>query len=144
MNDFMNSDDFFFSVEDDTLADKIAAFFPNNSPEKEAAYMANVAIGNIKPDRLNDVIGQTFRLCGFHAKKRTFQDGKEGKIITLFCRDMSNQMKALSTTSEKVYEALTIISMIYRNNIGNGILIKVQSYQTNNQGVGYTLEVLNE
>ena len=68
MESLMNTDDFFFSAEDDALAEKIAAFFPKNNPTADAAYMANVAIGNIKPDRLNDAVGQTFRLCGYHAK----------------------------------------------------------------------------
>ena len=87
------------------------------------------------------------RLSGFAAitqKKRRFQDGKDGKISTLFCRDSADKLKALSTTSEKVYEALSIISMIYRENIGSGIPIKIRSYQTGNQGTGFTLEVLNE
>lgn len=144
MESLMNADDFFFSAEDDSLAEKIAAFFPKNSLTADAAYMANVAIGNTKPERLNDAVDQTFRLCGFHAKARKFQDGKDGKISTLFCRDASGNLKALSTTSERVYEALTIISMIYRDNIGNGIPIRIRSYQTSNQGKAFTLEVLNE
>ena len=144
MESLMNAEDFFFSAEDDALADKIAAFFPPSSSTADAAYMANVAIGNIKPDRLNDVVGQTFRLFGYHAKKRRFQDGKDGKIITLFCRDSNDKLKALSTTSEKVYDALSIISMIYRENIGSGIPIRIRSYQTGNQSTGFTLEVLNE
>ncbi len=144
MESLMNMDDFFFSAEDDSLAEKIAAFFPKTSPASDAAFMANVAIGNVKPDRLNDYVGQTFRLCGYHTKKRRFQDGKDGKISTLFCRDSADKLKALSTTSEKVYDALSIISMIYRENIGSGIPIKIRSYQTGNQGTGFTLEVLNE
>lgn len=143
MESLMNTDDFFFSAEEDALAEKVAAFFPKNSPSTDAAYMANVAIGNIKAERLNDAIGRTFRLCGYHAKKRRFQDGKEGKISTLFCRDADDRLIALSTTSEKVYEALSIISMIYRENIGTGIPIKIQSYQTSNQGTGFTLQVLD-
>ena len=144
MESLMNMDDFFFSAEDDALAEKIAAFFPKTSPTSDAAFMANIAIGNVKPERLNDHVGQTFRLCGYHAKKRRFQDGKDGKISTLFCRDSADKLKALSTTSERVYEALSIISMIYRENIGSGIPIKIRSYQTGNQGTGFTLEVLNE
>ena len=144
MESLMNMDDFFFSAEDDALAEKIAAFFPKISPASDAAFMANVAIGNVKPERLNDHVGQTFRLCGYHAKKRRFQDGKDGKISTLFCRDSADNLKALSTTSEKVCEALSIISMIYRENIGSGIPIRIRSYQTGNQGTGFTLEVLNE
>lgn len=143
MESLMNADDFFFSAEDD-LAEKIAAFFPKNSPTANAVYMANVAIGNIKPERLNDAVDQTFRLYGYHAKKRRFQNGMDGKICTLFCRDASNQLKALSTTSERVYEALGIISMIYREHIGNGIPIRIKSYQTSSQGKAFTLEVLNE
>ena len=144
MESVMNMDDFFFSADDNALAEKIAAFFPKTSPTSDAAFMANIAIGNVKPERLNDHVGQTFRLCGYHAKKRRFQDGKDGKISTLFCRDSADKLKALSTTSEKVYEALSIISMIYRENIGSGIPIKIRSYQTGNQGTGFTLEVLNE
>lgn len=144
MESLMNADDFFFSAEDDDLAEKIAAFFPKNSPTADAAYMANVAIGNIKPERLNDAVDQTFRLYGYHAKKYRFQDGKDGKICTLFCRNASNQLRALSTTSERVYEALGIISMIYREHIGNGIPIRIRSYQTGSQGKAFTLEVLNE
>ena len=144
MESLMNTDEFFFSAEDDALAEKIAAFFPKTSPAADAAYMANIAIGNIKPERLNDHVGQTFRLCGYHTKKRRFQDGKDGKISTLFCRDSADQLKALSTTSEKVYEALSIISMIFRENIGGGIPIRIRSYQTGNQSTGFTLEVLNE
>ena len=144
MDSLINMDDFFFSTEDDALAEKIAAFFPKTSPTSDAAFMANIAIGNVKPERLNDHVGQTFRLCGYHAKKRRFQDGKDGKISTLFCRDSADKLKALSTTSEKVYEALSIISMIYRENIGSGIPIKIRSYQSGNQGTGFTLEVLNE
>lgn len=68
MESLMNADDFFFSAEDDDLAEKIAAFFPKNSPTADAAYMANVAIGNIKPERLNDAVDQTFRLYGYHAR----------------------------------------------------------------------------
>ncbi len=144
MESLMNADDFFFSDEDESLSEKIAAFFAKDNSKADAAYIANVAIGNIKPDRLNDAVDQTFRLCGFHTKKRKFQDGKEGKISILFCRDNADKLKALSTTSEKVYEALSIISLIYRDNIGNGIPIKILSYQTQKQGTGFTLEVLNE
>ena len=70
--------------------------------------------------------------------------GKDGKICMLFCRNASNQLRALSTTSEKVYEALGIISMIYREHVGNGIPIRIRSYQTGSQGRAFTLEVLNE
>ena len=78
MESLMNMDDFFFSAEDGALAEKIAAFFPKTSPTSDAAFMANIAIGNVKPERLNDHVGQTFRLCGYHAKKTAFS-GRKGR-----------------------------------------------------------------
>lgn len=102
--DFYDEEDFLFDT------DKVNALFSDNGEDMKK-FTANVLIGHIPAERLNNHVGETFTLSGFFCKQRTFQDGKTGNITTIFGKQ--NEPCAFTTTSEKVLTSLKMISYAY-------------------------------
>lgn len=140
----MNTEDFglYFS---DELNDKIQTVFSDNEGDDIRAVAANVIIGNIPAKKLNENIGAEFGLSGCYIKEVQFKESsKKGKYIIMFGRD-SEGLCAYSSTSDKVYNALSAIISAYgkpstwRKPIN--VRIKMSSID-NNGGKAYSLEVL--
>ncbi len=146
----MDGNDFEYLNEDadfDLFDEKIAAAF---APEETSlqAFTANVLIGNVPAKRLNDCVGEGFRLFCYYAKKIKLPDGKEGKLITLFGkkdagRYHSPEPCAYTTTSLKVYDALKKIAMVYGQNLTEkGVNVRIRMNKLDNDSKAYTLEVV--
>lgn len=114
--EFMNDE-----MDADLFDERIAAAFAPEEPSLQA-FTANVLIGNIPAKRLNDCVGEDFRLFCYYSKKINLPDGKSGKLITLFGKRIEKEYGkrgtaepcAYTTTSLKVYDALKKISPLNR------------------------------
>jgi hypothetical protein len=107
------------------------------------AFAANVLIGHIPSQRVNECVGEEFKLCGFHVKSVTFKDsGREGKYVVLFGYAKGKPC-AYSAASDKLYEAIKCILYVYGDvsNWGDGINARIRM-NTGDDVKAYSLEVL--
>lgn len=113
-SNLVNTDDYGLSFSDEYsgIDEKIQAVFSDSESNEIKAFAANVLIGNIPSQKVNESVGKTFKLCGFFIKDVTFRDERKGKYTIMFGND-SNGLCAFATTSDKVYEALMLITAVY-------------------------------
>lgn len=143
-NDFEYLDN---ETDFDLFDERIAAVFAPEEPSLQA-FTANVLIGNIPAKRLNDSVGEGFRLFSFYSKKIKLPDGKEGKLITLFGKKETGKLSAsepcaYTTTSIKVYDALKKIAMVYGKCLTEkGVNVRIRMNKLDNDSKAYTLEVI--
>ncbi len=107
-----DANDFGLSFSDE-FNDKIQAVFSDNEGDDIRAFAANVIIGNIPAKKLSENIGHEFGLSGYYVKETQFKESnRKGKYIIMFGRN-SEGLCAYSSTSEKVYDALSAIISAY-------------------------------
>lgn len=147
----INADDYAlsFSEEYSGINEKIQAVFPDSESNEIKAFAANVLIGNIPARKVNENVGKNFKLCGFYIKNVTFRDERKGRYIVMFGND-SNGVCAFATSSDKVYEALLLITAVYGNpaewkrNINVKIRMNIVGDSSgSNSNKAYSLEVLD-
>ncbi len=125
----------------DFFDEKIAAAFAPEEPSLQA-FIANVLIGNVPANRLNDCVGENFRLFCYYSKTIKMPDGKQGKLITIFGKKKT-QPCAYTTTSLKVYDALKKIAMVYGQSLPEkGVDVRIRMNKLDNDSKAYTLEVV--
>ena len=138
------------SIDEEIDAHLFAAFTPENDGALKA-HTANVLIGNIPAKRLNDCVGEEFQLFSYYCKKIQFEDGKSGRLISIFGRNVKytagkrglSSPCAYTTTSLKVYDALRKISMVYGEKLSeNGVPVRIRMNKLENDQKAYTLEVV--
>ena len=110
------------------------------------AYAANVLIGNIPAKKVNEYVGDSFMLCGFHIKKVKFKDsGREGMFTVMFGKDRSGgNCCAYCSASDKIYESVMKILYIYgdvSNWKSSGIAVRIRMNEIDG-GKAYCLEIL--
>ena len=89
----MDGNDFEYLTDEsdvDFFDERIAAVYAPEEPSLQA-FTANVLIGNIPAKRLNDCVGDSFRLFSYYSKQIRLPDGKQGKLITLFGKKRTGQ-----------------------------------------------------
>lgn len=126
------------------VSEKIQSVFADNQTREIKAYAANVLIGHIPAKKVNESVGDTFELCGFHTKLFRFKDEHDGRFVTLFGYTAQKNPCSYVTTSDKIYDALIKIVIVYGTPAtwNNGIMVKIRMNTLEN-GKAYSLEVLN-
>ena len=133
--------DLAFEDSVDLFDERIAAAFATEEPSLQA-YTANVLIGNIPAKRLNDCVGDSFRLFSYYSKQIKMPDGKQGNLVTLFGKKQTEPC-AYTTTSLKVYEAMKKIAMVYGQSLPKkGVEVRIRMNKLDNDSKAYTLEVV--
>lgn len=144
MDKFANESAFGLPMDDEQelkLDEKIQAVFAPDDRELNA-YMVNTLLEHIPAAKLHDNIGTVFTLYGYYSKKVKFSDGKSGRITFLFGRNMDDTAPcAYTTASDKVYDALRTIAMVYDNKFVHGVKVKIRM-NTHENGKSYTLKVV--
>ncbi len=97
----MNTEDYGLSFSEE-VNEKIQAVFADTEPQEMRTFAANVLIGNTPARKLNECVGDVFKLSGFHVKDTTYNDGRTGKYVTLF-GSLNGIPCAYGSTSDKVY-----------------------------------------
>ena len=149
----LETEDYVFSFSEseefDSIDEKIRAVFSDSKSTEIKIYAANGLIGNIPARKLSENVGKEFNLCGFYVKNTVFKDEKRGKYTVIFGNDSSG-LCAFATSSDKVYEALMIITSVFGNpsKWKNDIKVKIRMNILNdslgkNNNKSYCLEVLD-
>lgn len=142
---FIDTEDYAFSFSEEvnlSTDEKIQAIFSKEQPREIKAFAANILIGNIPAKKLNDNVGDTFELRGFFVKQVKFKDNHNGRYVTLFGYSETT-LCAYVTTSDKVYDSLSKIVVVYgKPDIWkNGVKVRIRMNEIEN-GKAYCLEVL--
>ena len=143
-----NTDDFAFSDEIIAGAMQKMKSALGDSDDKLKAFAANVLIGNTPAKKINENVGDEFKLCGFHYKDVKFKDKNDGTKerigkYTVMFGYCNGQPCAYATSSDKVYEAVTKILYIYGDpsNWNAGINVRIRMNNTDNV-TSYSLEII--
>lgn len=146
-NSILNIDNYSLSFLDEDIEEKIRAVFSESESEDLKVYAANVLIGNAPARKLNDSVGDYFKLCGFYVKDFVFRDSeRKGKYTVMFGKK-DNDYCAYSTSSDKVFEALMYIVAVFGepSKWQNSIPVRIRMNQVNdksgNISNAYSLEV---
>ena len=148
-SNLFNAEDYSLSFSDEvTTEEKIQCVFSDTQSHEMKAYAANVLIGNVPAKKLSDGVGDEFMLCGFHFKTFRFKDSddnradRHGRFITLFGLKEGSPC-AYVTTSDKVYEALTKIIVVYGEPAKwkSDVPVRIRMNALEN-GKAYSLEVI--
>ena len=125
------------------ITEKINTVFPSNESMQMKAYAANVLIGNVPAKKVSDCVGDVFNLCGFYVKDVLFRESNKKGTYTYMFGKKDNVPCAYCTSSEKVYDALKKIIIIYGEPKvwKQSIKIKIRM-NTENDSKAYSLELV--
>lgn len=138
----MNTEDYGLSFSEE-VNEKIQAVFADTEPQEMRAFAANVLIGNIPAKKLNECVGDTFELSGFHVKETKYSDGHTGKYVTLF-GNIQGSPCAYGSASDKVYNAVMMIVAAYGKPAvwQQPIKVKIRMSTYGDNGKAYSLEIM--
>ena len=141
--ELFDTEDFALSFSEE-VSEKIQSVFSDSQTKEIKAYAANVLIGHIPAKKVNESVDDVFELCGFHTKRFRFKDDHEGRFVTLFGFTAQKAPCAYVTTSDRIYDALMKIVIVYGIPAAwkSGITVKIRMNALEN-GKAYSLEVLN-
>lgn len=145
-NNLMNTEDYGLSFSDEAL-DKIQAVFAETVNPDMKPFAANVLIGNLPADKLNEHVGERFELHGYHVKDVVYADNHSGKYTTLF--GVSHEkLCAFGSASDKVYRAITMITAVYGTPVNwkkpIWVEITMNTFGEGATGKAYNLKVIGQ
>jgi hypothetical protein len=141
-----NTDEFAFSFSADEISagtvQKLHAVI-GGADSGLKAFAANVLIGNIPAKKVNESVGDSFKMYGYYVKNFKFKENsREGKYTVMF-GTCGGEPCAYSTASDKIYEAVLKIVCVYGepSNWQNGIDVKIRMNTADNDMKAYSLEI---